>query len=179
MQDMLDSKRPSLQIRFSDLWKAYPQDPPCVDPATGMPAYENQCAIRVGLALERCGVSFRSFDGPRCQFGEAGNGMVLRAQELANWLTKRPFPACPKASILAGKGFERAVAAKTGIIFFKDYWLRDGERVPTGDHIDLWNMDRLTPSWQTFARFTLRINRIPSIYSSLENSRSVLFWAIA
>ena len=70
------------------------------------------------------------------------------------------------------------VGLQTGIIFFKDYWLRDGERSPTGDHIDLWNMDRLTPSWQTFARFTLGIGRIASFYSDLENSRSVMFWPI-
>lgn len=26
---------------------------------------------------------------------------------------------------------------KTGIIFFKDYWRRENEKTPSGDHIDL------------------------------------------
>jgi hypothetical protein len=79
---------------------------------------------------------------------------------------------------MPGKGFRRAIAARQGIAFFKDYWLREGEKSPTGDHIDLWNMDRLTPSWQSFARFTLGIGRIPSLYSDLENARAVMFWPI-
>jgi hypothetical protein len=66
-------------VRFDELWKNYPSSDPCVNPATNKKAYDNQCAIRVGLALEKCGVSFKSFRGPRCEFGSAGNGMVLRA----------------------------------------------------------------------------------------------------
>ena len=166
-------------VRFDELWKNYPSNDPCVNPATKKKAYDNQCAIRVGLALEKCGVGFKSFRGPRCEFGAAGNGMVLRAQELADWLSTQPFANCTKPKMYSGKGFQSSVAAQKGIIFFKDYWLRDGEKTPTGDHIDLWNMDRLTPSWQTFARFTLGIARLPSIYSDLENSRSVMFWPIA
>jgi hypothetical protein len=98
---------------------------------------------------------------------------------LADWLGTQPFANCTKPKMYSGKRFPSSVAAQKGIIFFKDYWLRDGEKTPTGDHIDLWNMDRLTPSWQTFARFTLGIGRLPSIYSDLENSRSVTFWPIA
>jgi len=169
----------STAVRFSELWSSCPSSAPCLNPSTGKPAYDNQCAIRVGAALAKCGVSFKSFKGPRCEFGPAGNGMVLRAQELADWLGQRPFDNCPRPSVSPGKGFRTSLAAKTGIVFFKDYWLRDGEKLPTGDHIDLWNMDRLTPSWQTFARFSLGISRLPSIYSDLENSRSVMFWPIA
>lgn len=105
--------------------------------------------------------------------------MALRAQELADWLNTKPFANCPTSIQLAGKGFHKTLAARRGIVFFKDYWMREGEKSPTGDHIDLWNMDRLTPSWQNFTRFTLGIARIPSVYSNLENSRAVLFWALA
>ena len=165
-------------VRFSELWDNYPSSAPCVNPTTRKAAYDNQCAIRVGMALEKCGVSFKTFNGPRCAVGPAGNGMALRALDLADWLSRRPFANCPSPSIVAGKRFQNAIGAKKGIVFFKDYWLRDGEKLPTGDHIDLWNMDRLTPSWQTFARFTLGIGRLPSMYSDLENSRSVMFWSI-
>lgn len=179
MPASLSSQAPeAVTVRFGELWNAYPASDPCVNPANGKKAYDNQCAIRVGLALQRCGVSFRTFKGPRCEYGPSGNGMVLRAQELADWLSHRPFANCPKPAVMPGKAFHKAMAARRGIAFFKDYWLREGEKSPTGDHIDLWNMDRLTPSWQSFARFTLGIGRIPSLYSDLENARAVMFWPI-
>lgn len=166
-------------ISFDELWRNYPTNDPCLNPANGKKAYDNQCAIRLGAALEKSGVSFKSFRGPRCEFGARGNGMVLRAQELADWLNTKPFAHCPASIQVEGKSFHKKIAARKGIVFFKDYWMRDGEKSPTGDHIDLWNMDRLTPSWQNFTRFTLGIGRIPGIYSDLENSRRVVFWPFA
>lgn len=178
---MTDPKKEpeKVTINFDALWSNYPSTDPCVNPVTRKKAYDNQCAIRVGMALEKSGVSFKGFKGPRCEFGARGNGMVLRAQELADWLQSKPFINCPTAMQFGGKGFSKNLAARRGIVFFKDYWLRDGDRSPTGDHIDLWNMDRLTPSWQNFTRFTLGIGRLPSLYSDLENSRSVVFWPFA
>ncbi|RYF54228.1 MAG: hypothetical protein EOO27_24195 [Comamonadaceae bacterium] len=170
---------PLTPVSFDALWSHYPSKDPCVNPTTRTKAYDNQCAIRVGMALEKSGVNFATFKGPRCQFGPRANGMVLRAQELANWLKTRPFPGCPEPLQFSGKGFQKNLAARKGIVFFQDYWLRAGEKQPTGDHIDLWNMDRLTPSWQNFTRFTIGIGRIPSVYSDLENSRSVVFWPFA
>jgi hypothetical protein len=92
-----------------------------VNPRTGQPAYDNQCAIRLGMALERSGVSFTSFKGPRCQFGPHGNGMVLRASELARWLHTRPFKECPIGVPGPGKDFATRLAGRTGIVFFEDY----------------------------------------------------------
>jgi len=45
-------------IKFETIWKNYPGDSPCRDKKTGNipPGYENQCAIRVGYALEKSGV---------------------------------------------------------------------------------------------------------------------------
>lgn len=180
---------PPRPVEFADLWKHYPNDDPCVNPKTGMKAHDNQCAIRVGMALERCGVSFASFRGPRCEFGPRGGGMVLRAEPLANWLRTRPFAGCPSSESGPGKDFQQRLSGRTGIVFFKDYWRRDGEKHLTGDHIDLWNRNRLTPSFETFARFVLGISRMPSLnpfappgsnwWSDLGNSRLVTFWSIA
>lgn len=111
--------------------------------------------------------------------------MVLRAEELAAWLRTRPFDGCPSPTTVAGKFFQQHFKRRTGIIFFKDYWLRKGERSPTGDHIDLWNHDRLTPSFHNFLRFSLGISHISNPltgdnwYSDLENARQVTLWAIA
>lgn len=179
---------PAIALTFATLWQHYPNRDPCLNPGTGKPAYDNQCAIRLGQALERSGVNFASFKGPRCEFGPRGNGMGQRASELARWLRTRPFKECPVGVPGPGKDFATRLAGRTGIVFFEDYWLRQGERHPTGDHIDLWRLDRLTPSFETFMRFTLGIGswRMPDlrgghrqIFSDLENARQVTFWAIA
>jgi hypothetical protein len=185
-------------VRFSDLWNNYPNSDPCVNTRTGKPAYDDQCAVRLGMALQKSGVNFKSFGGPRCEFGPPGNGMVLRAQELADWLRRSPFPGCPTARILApGKGFATTLRGKTGIIFFQHYWLRGGERLDanktapfgTGNHIDLWRMDTLTPAFHNFLRFNLHIDHFPSLnplsppghnwYSDLNNATKIFFWQIA
>ena len=86
--------------------------------------------------------------------------------------------------MLPGKGFQKFLAGRTGIAFFEDYWFRaENKKYPTGDHIDLWNRGRLTPSFETFMRFTLGIPRMHSLnpfshgnwYSDLENARQVMF----
>jgi hypothetical protein len=174
-------------ISFEAIWKNYPSDDPCVNPRTGKKAYDDQCAIRVGIALEKSGVSFKTFPGPRCEFGPSGNGMVLRATELANWLMRRPFAGCPDAETHQGKSFDKSLSGRTGIIYFEDYWLRTAEaKFPTGDRIDLWDRNRLTPSWTTFLRFSLGIDTFRSpwsgngyLYSDLHASRRVVFWPIS
>src|SRR5258706_14832820 len=118
---MTADKTPTKSILFSDLWKNYPNNDPCVNPRTGKKAYDDQCAIRLGAALEKSGVSFAKFPGPRCEFGPRGNGMVLRAQELAGWLKMRPFSSCPVATPIPSKDFVKWLQGRTGIIFFQDY----------------------------------------------------------
>jgi hypothetical protein len=180
-----EKEKSSAQIKFLELWNNYPNQDPCVNQRTGKKAYDDQCAIRLGMALQKSGVDFSSFPGPRCEFGPRETGMVLRARELAEWLTSKPFKGCPKAVILDGKAFPQAVMSRTGVIFFHGYWLRDGEKFPTGDHIDLWNVRTLTPSWSSFMRFRVGISRFPNIlsggnyYSNLSDSRIIKFWPIA
>lgn len=185
---------PSTPLTFSTLWDNYPDDPPCVD-ANGDKIYDDQCAIKLGTALAKSGVSFDKFPGPRCMANPPkNNGMVLRAEELATWLKSRPFKDCPAVRILTtGKGFQTALHGQTGIIFFKDYWYRKNngkeETSPTGDHIDLWRRDRLTPSFETFLRFSLGIGHVRNLlhplsphnnwYSNLEDAKQVWFWAIS
>lgn len=138
------------------------------------------------MAMEKSGVSFAGFPGRRCEFGPHGNGMALRAKELADWLVTRPFKECPAALALTGKTFVPALKGRTGIVYFEDYWFRDAAaKYPTGDHIDLWRYDRLTPSFETFMRFSVGISEFPNLFgpgnwfSDLSNSRKVLFWGIA
>lgn len=119
--------------------------------------------------------------------------MVANAQMLADWLKRRPFPGCPPAQTIAQRPWVEGVKGRTGIVFFADYWRRRGEThgSGSGDHIDLWNKDTLTPSFQSFLRFRLGISQFPNLnpfsrrednqnwYSDLGQSRQILFWPIS
>jgi hypothetical protein len=115
---------------FINLWNNYPVES---SPCDG--GWENQCSIRMSITLnaERTiTVNKNTYSEPKCVHGHARG-----AESLANWLWKhhlgRPqvFADGAKAKIL--------LDGKIGIIFFKDCFIRAGERAKTGDHIDLWN----------------------------------------
>jgi hypothetical protein len=181
------------KITFSALWANYSSESPCVGKDDKPPpGWQNQCAVRVGLAMERSGVSFKSFSSGRCPTGPQSGGMVGSAQALANWLKTRPFPGCPAVKVIKPSNWMNEVRGKTGIIFFKDYWRRKGEvtGVGSGDHIDLWNRDTLTRSLVSFLRFTIGISRFPNLnpwsraadnenwFSDLGRSSEIWFWEI-
>ncbi len=106
---------PPKALTFAELWKHYPGSDPCVNPQTGMKAYDDQCAIRLSMAPERSGVSFKTLQGSRCEFGPRGNGMVLRAEMLIQWLLTRPFAGCPAPISRPGKDFQQRIQGHTGI----------------------------------------------------------------
>ncbi len=120
-----------VKIKFNDLWKnhSYPEKP--CDNKT----FINQCAIRMGVALEKSGVDTTSFDKMyphrRCYSGFKHNPRhILGAENLADWMKLNP--------IVFGivKIFKQPKIndfyAKKGIIFIKNGW-------GSTDHIDLWN----------------------------------------
>ncbi|MFH1119814.1 MAG: T6SS effector amidase Tae4 family protein [Bacteroidota bacterium] len=183
----------NISITFANLWMNYPKDPPCVNPnGDPPPGWSNQCAIKVSVALELSGVSFQSFSGLRCPIDIKMKGMIGSAQQLANWLIKKPFKGCPEVTKINPTSWEIKVSGKTGIIFFKDYWRRKGETrgQGSGDHIDLWKKDTLTPSLQSLLRFRLGIDRMPNFnpfsrgednlnwYSDLSKASEIWFWEI-
>jgi hypothetical protein len=174
---------PRSLVRFSVLWAGYPGSKPYVDPKTGdVPkGFENQCAIKVSVALASAGVRLTSFRGASVTVH--GDKMALRAEELANWLKKEKIPGIPSApASIAGADWQSKIKGRTGIVFFADYWLRPGEKSPSGDHIDLWNGSRLTASGLegtlvTIARFGLGMASGPG-FSDLGKSKVILFWDI-
>jgi hypothetical protein len=113
-----------------------------------------------------------------CWHHEHSAGHVLRAEELANALTDRNVPGVGKRQNLEAKGYASKIAGKTGIIFFKDYWMRDRDRdgVPTGDHIDLWQGRRMT-SRASWLRVQLGIV-MPGMWEDLEKAKCVYFWEV-
>ena len=144
-----------MAITFEKIWDAYDTGNPYVDKKTGAPpkGYENQCAIRVGLALEKAGVSFVNCPAKRVPGAPKSSGMVPSAQALANWLKTKPFAGCPEVQSYNGKSVFDEISGRSGIIFLANYWQRsaetDSER-RSGDHIDLWNGRRLTKLFSWF-----------------------------
>ncbi len=115
---------------FSNLWNTYPiQSQPCDGP------WDNQCAIRLSITLNNeksITVNASTYKEPRCSHGHARG-----AESLANWLWRQHLGR--PAIYTDGAKAKTAIAAKTGIIFFKDCFTRVGSTERTGDHIDLWN----------------------------------------
>lgn len=115
---------------FINLWRSYPKkSDPCDGP------WANQCAIRLSIALngdKTILVSKGTYSEPRCAHGHARG-----AESLANWLWKYHLKR-PKIHSNPAKG-KLEIQAKTGIVFFRNCFVRAGETQRLGDHIDLWN----------------------------------------
>jgi len=76
-------------------------------------------------------VNAHTYSEPKCSHGHARG-----AESLAHWLSKK----IEKPKIYTdGATAKQALQSKTGIIFFKDCFTRQGESKKQGDHIDLWN----------------------------------------
>ncbi|MET1257548.1 type VI secretion system amidase effector protein Tae4 [Aliikangiella maris] len=142
-------------MKFKELWDNHPtvsasifsDDAPCL--TNGARAFTNQCAIRLGVSLEKAGVDLKSFKGVRCWHGHKPSH-ILRAEELAKWLKSSFSPFNRIIEFKASEGFKK-IYGKKGIIFFKDYYGENNQ----GDHIDLWNINRLT-KFSTWFEFNWR-----------------------
>ena len=137
---------PHQRLTFSSLWANYPRDPPYVDAKGNIPkGFENQCAIKVSAALAGSGQPLTNFRGATVQVGLTK--YAIRAEELASWLrTQAPISLGLRYRLITGSDWQEKIKGQTGIVAFKDYWVREGEMTPSGDHIDLWNGSRLTAS---------------------------------
>lgn len=168
-------------MRFDDFWKNHPTvsssipDNPC---STGkVKNFENQCAIRLGVALEKSGVDTRSFDlmFPKRRCWHHKPGHILAAEELAHWI-QHSGKFGMKETYAGGKAFD-AIHARRGIVFFKDYYGPGN----TGDHIDLWNGARLT-ALDTWMRIHARLGSFGlhslGFGSDFEKSASIWFWPV-
>lgn len=150
-------------LKFEDLWNGHPLNNAEQSPARmlkdvvlggktvkkGSPSFANQCAIRMGVSLREAGVTYAQIGSPRVSWYHSKEDMyVLVAQELANGLNRANINGLGKViKVQDPKNFHKELFGKTGIIFFKDYWRRTGEKQPTGDHIDVWNGYRTSAKW--------------------------------
>lgn len=187
--------------QFAAMWQGYPEGHPSderwaddvithgvIVAHKGELKYPDQCAIKVSVALHAAGVDMRNFPGAATLID--GKRAALRAVELAAWLQHQPFCALPLSLRVTGADWKERIAGQSGIIYFANYWRRPGEAAPSGDHIDLWNRNTLSPSLESFFRFRLGIDHIPNPldlirglpgnwYSNLDKATEISFWPIA
>lgn len=123
------------QIAFNTLWANHPfPDKPC-----SKYLFENQCAIRMGVALELSGVNTASFDamfpGRRCSAYPAlkhERPHILGAQELATWMRSQTH-VFGEVEIHSWQTRDvKQFVKKKGIVFIMNGW-------GSTDHFDLWN----------------------------------------
>ncbi len=181
-------------VTFQKLWENHPtitgNDNPCK--TNGKSNYPNQCAIRVGVSLAKCGVNASHIPGAEHCWHKHDKslGHIIRAEELAKGLEKYSIfiPGIQKIQKVNPEEFKDTLRGKRGIIFFKNYWRRTNNgkkenfRNRSGDHVDLWNGQRIT-DWWSWARINVRIGNIGAHifnpdWSDYEDSKSIWFWRI-
>jgi hypothetical protein len=178
-------------FRFKQLWENHPIITGEINPCctNKKPNFHDQCAIRIGTALAACGVDTSKLPGVRhCWQHDKKCGHTLCAEELAAGLKNGPINGVGTFQIIEPSEFSKKLSGITGIIFFKDYWQRtvDGKkevfRNRSGDHIDLWNGNRLT-DWFSWVRIHMRIGNygahsLRDDISDYNESKAIWFWSV-
>lgn len=117
-----------------------------VDSAPCKAGVTNQCAVRMSVALERCGFSLNAFDpSRRVHRGRSRCKLsiqhVLGANELARYL--RRLWGEPETFRRRSKdNADETLGGKKGVIYFNNCFRRSGQASKRGDHIDLWNGEK-------------------------------------
>jgi len=113
-------------LNLASLWKHHPGSGsrPCV--------FENQCAVRMGIALGKSGVNMNRYTGVKCWHGHTP-AHAIRAEEMGNWMIKNPtiFGPVQKHKKVTDADFK----GKPGIIVLINFWGTGNQ----GDHVDIWN----------------------------------------
>jgi hypothetical protein len=124
---------------FHTLWNNHPSNgtppnhAPCTDAKGNVPkALENQCAIRLGIAFSKSGISLKTLGGARCWFG---HGHVLRVRDIVPWIDRNTVSIGCKKKEVHKKVSHTDFANRTGIAYFENFWGRNNQ----GDHVDLWD----------------------------------------
>ncbi|WP_075186119.1 type VI secretion system amidase effector protein Tae4 [Teredinibacter haidensis] len=165
---------------FETLWRRYPDKDKIKAICTNKQRDSNKpfsdyCAIMMSECFIRSGVDLSLYKGNRC-WSHSGKKHVLLAEDFANGLSKFNPPVFSNVTKIPPGSFQTQLEGKTGVIFFKDYWQRGKESFErrSGDHIDLWNKDRITSS-SMFVRGVLEFfGRV----SDLNKSREIWFWEV-
>lgn len=129
----------------------------------------SECFIKSGLDLSQCPAKYKCW-------AHAGPRHVILAENLADWLAKSPPSGFGKIEKIQSTTFQKTLSERTGVVFFKDYWQRQGESVDgrSGDHIDLWNKNRITEGSMIYRA----IIEFLGFVSDLNKNREIWFWEV-
>lgn len=132
-------------VGFQSIWDNYPinknhERSPCKD-AHGNPSYENQCAIRMGVALWN--IHIRSLDGVRVCHRSGHQGHALSAVEVGRWMDGQPVRFGKTQKYFRSHNPRDKLSRKKGIVLCWDFYDSDGDGRLDGDHIDLWDGSRM------------------------------------
>jgi hypothetical protein len=179
-------------VQFIDLWRGHPINEsvtaPCVAPHDltnmegqtvhmGFPVFHNQCAIRLGVALRRAGVTDGQIGGcASCAVHPRTEMHFINASQLANALTHANIPGIGPVEKITGTEaahYYPKLFGRTGIIYFQDYWKRSSDTGrATGDHIDVWN------GYRSSAKWLLEWFSWVGYYSNYANAGEIWFWEV-
>ena len=175
-------------VTIEELWDNYEDgDPPYQVNGETPKGFENQCAIRMSKTLHNVGVKMISFsqnyikpEGNAPTLGRIllnGLSTATRANEFAKWLDTRPICGVGPKQVITGSNWKDKIDGKTGIIFFGEYWGRDGESsdAASGGHVDLWNGSRITGIYSYF-RIQWGVNLFGE--SDLDKSKRIWFFEV-
>lgn len=179
-------------VEFKDLWRGHPINhsvqTPCIAPhdlkslegkdvAKGYPVFANQCAIRMGVALKRAGVTADQLPGlAHCVVHTRDEMHFINANQLANAIARANLPGVGPIEKITGTEaahFYPKLFGRTGIIYIQDYWKRSTDTgKATGDHIDVWNGYRSSAKWlmEWFSWL--------GYYSNYANAGEIWFWEV-
>ncbi len=167
-------------LLFDTLWKNYPDKEKIKSQCTNKQRDSNKpfsdyCAIMLSESFIRSGVDLSLLKGNRC-WSHQGKKHILLAEDLANGLKNHTPPGFGVLKKIQPGSYQSILSDKTGVIFFKDYWQRGNESFErrSGDHIDLWNNDKITSSGMFIRSLLEFFGRV----SDLNKSREVWFWEI-
>lgn len=151
---------------FHTLWENHPTgEHPCS--TNGKSNFENQCAIRMGVAFTKSGFDLKRWGIRLCWHHDKNEGHALAAEEMASALNRIAIPGLSKVETYKGSDeWIAKIRGHRGIVFFKDFY----GTPQTGDHIDLWNGWRLTSAASLISLYT-------PLGSNYDNGR-ISFWPL-
>lgn len=181
-------------VQFIDLWRGHPINEsvstPCIAAsdvtnlsgnavAAGFPVYPNQCAIRMGVALRRAGVSLEELGKvTTCGVHDRHDLHCINANQLAKAIRQANLQGFGPIEVISGddvRQFYTRIFGRTGVIYVQDYWMRTDDRdsAPTGDHIDVWN------GYRSSAKWLMEWFSWAGYYSNYAKAREMWFWPVA
>jgi hypothetical protein len=180
-------------VQFIDLWRGHPVNEsvttPCIAPhdltningqqvREGDAVFANEAAIRMGIALRRVGISITELGSiTTCGVHPPSDMHIVNAADLAAALRRVRLPGFAPVEVVSGdevREFYSKIVNRTGVIYIKDYWMREGDTLgqPTGDHIDVWNGYRTSGNWlMEWFSWT-------GYYSNYTGAREIWFWEV-